>query len=153
MDLLNADLQAFVARNLRYQRVDHAALGRLLAPKSYGRNVAGVTARRAENKPLRRYIDDPDFWAAQVAYRTLRLHWYKDLEGCTDCTCEGPCAKHDVALKVWQHSPAMIRGLLDRLRKGERRRKPGRPRKEIVQRRRPITSYKINQCFTAISHN
>ena len=151
VDLLKADLQAFVARNIRDQRVDYAALGKLLAPRSYGRNVARVTTRRAENKPVRRYIDDPDFWAAQVAYRTLRLHWYKDLEGCTDCTCEGPCAKHHVALKMWQHSPAMIRGLLDRLRKGERRRKPGRPRKEIVERRWPITSYKINRCFTAIS--
>ena len=79
MDLLKADLQAFVARNIRDQRVDYAALGKLLAPRSYGRNVARVTTRRAENKPVRRYIDDPDFWAAQVAYRTLRLHWYKDL--------------------------------------------------------------------------
>jgi hypothetical protein len=48
-------------------------------------------------------------------------------------TSDSPCRKHEVELIVWQQSPAKIRGLLNRRRRGERRRKRGRPRKEVTR--------------------
>jgi len=132
-DLLNANLRTFVGKHLKLERVDHAAVGKLLAPKM---------ARQRE-WPL----NDPDYWARQAAFRALKFSWYDATDRCRKCSAAGPCGKHELALAVWQLSPAHVRGFLHRLRTGVRVRKRGRPRKHRPQARSKITTYQISRCF------
>ncbi len=90
-DLLNADLPAFAAKNLNHDRVDYAAVGKLLDPKI--RKNAGSRWARLPLKPKQQILADPDFWAAHTAYRILRIHWYRSLEGCSNCTSDSPLQK------------------------------------------------------------
>lgn len=117
-DLLNANLRTFVGTHLNLERVDHAAVGKLLDPK----------VARPHDWPF----DDPDFWARQAAFRAIRFTWYKATAKCRKCSRAGPCGKHEWALWAWQHSPAHVRGFLRSLKSASHR---------------PITPYRIGRCF------
>ena len=135
-DLLNANLRTFVGKHLKLERVDHAAVGKLLAPK----------VARPHEWPL----NDPDYWARLAAFRVLRISWVRAMKDCSKCTADAWCGKHELAFRVWQHSPAQVRGFLHRLRTGVelKARKCGRPRKQGPQARPEITPYLINRCFS-----
>jgi hypothetical protein len=132
-DLLNANLRTFVHKHMKLERVDYAAVGKLLAPK-----VA---------RPHKWPANDPDYWARLAAYRLLRFYWYKEIDKCPKCSADATCGRHQLALRVWQQSPAHIRGFLHRQRTGVRVRKLGRPRKRRRQARPDITLYQISRCF------
>jgi len=134
--LATADLNAFLKRNLRLERVDHAALGKLLSPRS----------RIPPNAKARAPWNDPDYRARRAAFLTLRLLAEREADKFGD----DPTA----AWRTCRDSPAQIRGYLRELRDGKRSPKRGRPKNKSRYRPitdfRPITDYRIDACFQSI---
>ena len=136
-----ADLNAFLKRNIRLERVDYIALGNLF------RGIK-ITARRdRRNSPVcdttptvRDRWEDPDYCAKRAAFLVLRCLAYGE---------EHRFADWDQALWICKNSPAQIRGYFRELRDGKRNARRGRPRHKS-QTRRAITDYRINRCFHAI---
>jgi hypothetical protein len=126
--LATADLNAFLKRSLRLERVDHVALGNLLFPP-----------RRIPPNAQAPW-NDPAYRARRAAFLALRLLAERETDKFGD-----PIA----AWKTCRDSPAQIRGYLRELRDGNRPRKRGRP-KQKPRYRRPITDYRINQCFQPV---
>jgi hypothetical protein len=124
--LLTADLNAFLSRNLRLERVDHVALGNLLF----------ITPRRIPPNAQAPW-NDPDYRAKRAAFLRLRVLAEREADKFGDST---------EAWRIWRDSPAQIRGYLQGLRDGKRPRKRGRS-KGRPSYRRPITDYRINACF------
>jgi hypothetical protein len=131
--LAAADLNAFLKRNLRLERVDHVALGNLL----FTPRPIPPDARAPWN--------DPNYRAKRAAFLALRNLAYREGYKFGDSTA---------ALRTCRDSPAQIRGYLRELREGKRPRKRGRPKDKSRYRPitayRPITDYRIDACFQAI---
>jgi len=125
--LLTADLNSFIKRNLRLERVDHAALGNLLFPP-----------RRIPPNAQAPW-NDPDYRAKRAAFLALRNLAYRERDKFGDW---------NTAWRTCRDSPAQIRGYLKELRDGKRPRKRGRPKDK--SRYRPITDYRIDACFQPI---
>jgi len=134
--LATADLNAFLKRNLRLERVDHVAFGNLLFPP----------------KPIppnaRAPFNDPDYRAQRAAVVELLLLAEREADKFGDC---------DAAWRTCWNSPAQIRGYLRELRDRQRRRKRGRRGRPKGKSRyrpitdfRPITDYRIDACFQPI---
>jgi hypothetical protein len=140
--LLSADLNAFLKRNLRLERVDHAALGNLF------RRIK-ITRRRIRTKPangsrvrtIGELWTDPAYRAERAAFLILRALAHRE---------HGKFASWEQALEVCQNSPAQIRGYFRELRDGKRRARRGRPKDTLRIQRRAITDYRINACFRTI---
>jgi hypothetical protein len=134
--VLMADLNAFLKRNLRLERVDHAALGKLLFPRS----------RTPPNAQARMPWSDPDYRARRAAFLMLQLLAEREV----DKFGGDPSA----AWRTCRDSPAQIRGYLRELRDGKRPPKRGRPKNKSRYRPitdlRPITDYRIDACFRPI---
>ena len=135
-DLLIADLGAFLDRNLRCEKVDVVALGKLFS--------LPPTRKRPRNKyttsALRSFYDrynDPDSRAERAGNLILRIIADRQDQKFPNDSSTGAV------------SPAQVRGFLKELRDKNQRRRRGRPRK-VTQRRVRITDYKINRCFTLI---
>jgi hypothetical protein len=126
--LATADLNGFLSRNLRLERVDHVALGNLLFP-----------SRRIPPDAQPPW-SDPDYRAKRAAFLVLRNLAYREGDKFGDSTA---------AWRTCRNSPAQIRGYLRGLREGRRTRKRGRP-KHKPSNRRLITDYRIDACFQPI---
>jgi hypothetical protein len=141
--LLGADLNAFLKRNLRLERVDHVALGYLFCrtkiPSSRGRNTPVAVGKAVT---LKQQWNDPDYRAERAAFLVLRWLAYREDE-------RGRFADWEQALWICRESPIQIRGYLRELRDGKRSRR-GRPKNKSRIPRRAITDYKINACFRPI---
>jgi hypothetical protein len=131
-----ADLNAFLKRNLRLERVDHAALGNLLYPP-----------RRTRANGLEPW-NDPHSLAKRAALQALRRLADREVDKFGDW---------ESAWRTCRDSPAQIRGYLRSLRDRQRRRKRGRRGRPKGKSRyrpitdfRPITDYRINACFRPI---
>jgi hypothetical protein len=128
--LATADLNAFLRRNLRLERVDHIALGNLYCGiKNTARRVPSCT--RTEYKTIWDQWKDPNYRAGRAAF--LVLHNLAARE-------EDKFGDWEAAWRTCQDSPAQIRGYFRTLRDGKRPRKRGRP-KHKARYRRPITDY------------
>src|SRR5262249_14350370 len=126
--LATADLNAFLKRNLRLERVDHVALGNLLCPpRRILPNAQGPW-------------NDPDYRAKRAAFLALRILAAREADKFGDW---------EAAWRTCRDSPAQIRGYLRGLRDGKCPRKRGRP-KHKPRYRRPITDYRIDTCFQPI---
>jgi hypothetical protein len=125
-DLLRADLNDFFERNLRLERVDHLALGKLLRGCLLTANLTSKQVTRAK----------------AFAYSNLRRLAHQE-------HARGRFPSLDHALKVCQFSPAQIRGYLRKLCGGKRLNR-GRPKSKPKIQRRAITDHRINACFTSI---
>jgi hypothetical protein len=123
-----ADLNAFLTRNLRLERVDHVVLGNLLSPPR----------RIPPNYPAP--WNDPNYLARRAAFLVLRNLADREEAKFADC---------QAAWRTCRDSPAQIRGYLRGLRERKRRRRRGRP-KHKPSNRRPITDYRIDACFQPI---
>jgi hypothetical protein len=123
--LATADLNAFLKRNLRLERIDHAALDNLLFPPR----------RIPPDSPTP--WNDPDYRGQRAAFLAL-----------AECEVD-KLGDPIVASGTLRESPAQIRGYLRGLRAGKRPRKRGRP-KDRSRYRRPITDYRIDACFQPI---
>lgn len=133
-NLLKADLNAFLARNVRLEQVDRVALGNLF------RGIK-ITARRdrkspQEHRSVREQWTDPDYRAERAAFLVLRLLACREHQA-------GRSASWDQALWTCQNSPAQIRGYCRELRDGKRSRR-GRPRKRPPRSRLPVTDHRIS---------
>jgi hypothetical protein len=128
-DLATADLNAFLKRNLRLERVDHAALGNLLFPP-----------RRIPPNAQAPW-NDPDYRAKRAAFLALRNLAYRECDKFDDW---------DAARRTCRDSSAQIRGYLRELREGKRSQNRGRPKHRPGYRRVPITDYHIDACFQRI---
>ena len=120
-DLIAADLNAFLKRNLRLARVDHVAVGRLFKVRR-GRNHAPSMSRDAHS-PILKQWEDPKYRARRAAFLVLRVLAYR----------ESAKLGEEHALHVCQESPAQVRGYLRSLRPGGK----------------PLTDYRINTLFPA----
>jgi hypothetical protein len=126
-DLLAADLNAFLKRNLRLARVDHVAVGKLFKVRR-DRNRA-LPISRGGALPIFKQFKDPDYRAGRAAFLVLRVRAYRVSHGPRPAI-----ADFDEALHVCQESPAQVRGYLRSLR----------------QRGKPLTDYRINRCFRPV---
>jgi hypothetical protein len=137
--LATADLNGFLRRNLRLERVDHVALGNLFCGiKNTARRDRSSTP--TEYKTIWDQWKDPNYRARRAAFLVLRLLADREKDKFGD-----PIA----AWRTCRDSPAQIRGYLRELRDGKRPRKRGRPKQKRGDRR-PITDYLINVCFQPI---
>lgn len=123
-DLLTADLNAFLERNLRLARVDHVAVGKLVNVK-LGRNHAGSVSR-AGARSITEQWQDPKYLARRAAFLVLRVHAYRELG-----RVPARFASWEQALHVSQELPAQVRGYLRGLRKGNK----------------GLSEYRISGCF------
>jgi hypothetical protein len=140
-DLLTADLNAFLKRNIRLERVDHVALGNLFSGiKITAKREPRSTLAPSKKTSVREQCKDPDYWAKRAAFLVLRCLAYRE---------EHRFADWDQALWTCKNSPAQIRGYFRELRDGKRNARRGRPRHKS-QTRRAITDYRINRCFQPI---
>ena len=118
--LARADLNAFLKRNLRLERVDHVALGNLIFPP------------RPIPPNSQAPYNDLDYRAKRAAFLALRVLAYREADKFGDPTA---------AWRMCRDSPAQIRGHLRVLRDRQRRRKRsrrGRPRANRSTGRLPI---------------
>ena len=142
-DLLAADLNAFLKRNLRLEQIDHVAFGNLFCwtrsttPRSHDAATGGAAP------PIKERWRDQDYRAERAAFLVLRRLAYREYG-------RGRFASWEDALLICQNSPAQIRGYLRELRDGKRHRSPGRPKIMPRTNRTTITDYKINACLRAI---
>ena len=120
-NLLSADLNTFLERNLRLARVDHAAIGKLFTVKRSSKPVART--RRGAASPILNQWSDPNYLARRRAFLVLRGLAYRE-----------SAKLGEDALHVCQQSPAQIRGYLRTRRKASK----------------PLTDHKINRCFRPI---
>jgi hypothetical protein len=132
--LTSADLNAFLKRSLRLERVDHVSLGNLLFPP------------RAIPRNAQAPWNDPDYRAKRAAFLALRILAYHERDRFSDDL--------NAAWRTCRDSPAQIRGYLRRLRDGQRPPKRGRPKNRSryrpISHYRPITDYRIDACFQPI---
>jgi hypothetical protein len=139
--LLTADLNAFLERNLRLERVNHVALGYVLRGLSPNRRPRGTQSPTAAKPPsLLEQYRDPDYRAWRTAHQVLLTLAFRDCEGEDDW---------EQAKWIWGSS-AQIRGYLNGLRDPSRRRRRGRPKAPRLGVPKPITDYLIDQCFKRI---
>ena len=149
-DLLKADLNNFLRRNLRLEKVNHIALGNLLRGARLG---SKIPSDLVSYKNIREQFKDQAYWSWRTAF--LALRWLAHRE-------EAKFKDWDLALWTCENSPAQIRGhlrqcqqieLLRRklLTAGQKKvlRKRGRP-KQGRRHRRAISDYRINACFRMI---
>jgi len=137
--LATADLNAFLRRNLRLERVDHVALGNLFCGiKNTDRRDRSCTP--TEYKTIWDQWKDPNYRARRAASLVLHNLAAREEDKFGDWQ----------AARAWRDSPAQIRGYLRGLREGKRPRKRGRPKHNPTNRRRPITDYRIDACFQPI---
>jgi len=75
-DLIAADLNRFLIKNIRLQRVDHEAVGRLFQGV---KSIARSSTKTADhpNSNLERW-KDPGYWAQRAAFLFLRLLAYRE---------------------------------------------------------------------------
>jgi hypothetical protein len=86
-DLLTANLNSFVRKNLRLERVDHVAIGKLFHGKAH-------RCSTRLGQPLMRQYNDPNYRARRAAFLVLRGLAYRELSKFSDW---------DQALFVCQH--------------------------------------------------
>ena len=135
-DLLTADLNAFLKRNLRLRRVDYVALGKLFCGAKITRPPH--TGKPGPHRAIIDQWDDPDYRAWRAAFLFLRVLGYREEDKLGDW-----------ALWICQNSPAQIRGYCRELRDGNRRPRQGRPRNR-PKYRRSISDYQIDRCFQRV---
>jgi hypothetical protein len=123
-NLIRADLNKFLARNLRLERIDHIALG----------NLFRIKTNLGFRKP------PTDEKARRAAYFVLRCLAYRETRDSDD---------GELMLWICQNSPAQVRGYLMSLRNRTCPRRYIRS-KQITRRRKPITDYRINRCFKRV---
>jgi len=135
-DLLTADLNAFLKRNIRLECVDHIEFGKLFSARARApaRHHTGEVARLIDPGK------DPKNLARREAFRVLRGLASRHADKLGDS---------DVASWTCQNSPAHIRGYLRGLRDRKHQTRRGRPRKH-KSAVRAITDYQINRCFHRI---
>jgi hypothetical protein len=121
-DLLAADLNSFLKRNLRLARVDHVAVGNLF--KVRRRTNHARSMGRGAASPIMKQWKDPKYRARRAAFLVLRVLAYR----------ESARLGEEHALHVCQESPAQARGYLRSLRVGGKR----------------LTDYRIDQCFRPV---
>jgi hypothetical protein len=121
-DLLAADLNAFLRRNLRLARVDHVAVGKLF--KVRRRTNHSRSMGRGATSPILKQWKHPKYRARRAAFLVLRVLAYR----------ESPRLSEEHALHVCQESPAQVRGYLRSLRVGGKR----------------LTDYQIKGCFRRV---
>jgi hypothetical protein len=153
-DLLKADVNGFLRHNLRLEKVNHIALGRLLSGASLGGKIPSALAPLS-SKNIREQLKDPAYWFWRNGL--LALRWLAHRE-------EAKFKDWESALLTCENSPAQIRGLLRELQRREllRRkkslltprqrkglRKRGRPKQGRL-RRRAYSNHRINACFRKI---
>jgi hypothetical protein len=141
--LLQTDLNAFLERHIRLERVDHVALGyvfRGISPKR--RPSAPLIEPDGNGLSIRDHYRDREYRARRVAFLVLRRLAY--------CEFKDDPEAWDRVLWTCQNSPAQIRGYLKELRDGGRRRGRGRPR-HVPPGVRLINDYLIEQCFKPIT--
>ena len=126
-DLLAADLNAFLVRNLRLARVDHVAVGKLFSVRRSTSHVRRIS--RGCASPILKQWRDPNYRARRAAFLVLRVLAYRESDGPSP-----KFADFDQALHVCQESPAQVRGYLRSLRQGSK----------------PLTDYQINGCFRRV---
>jgi hypothetical protein len=119
--LRTADLNVFLKRNIRLERVN---LGKLFRPSG-------------SHMPERAETHD---WERRATNLIIRKLAYEEI-----------CRLGDwnLALMI-AHNPALIRSFCRGLRDHRHRVKRGRPKKHNPQSRQAITDYRINQCFEAV---
>lgn len=146
-DLLNADLNDFLARNIRLEQVDYVALGNLFR----GLKITAPRDRppRHEHRSVREQWRDPDYRAERAAFLVLRRLAYQEYDELADRR-HNKFGDSEQALWVCQNSPAQIRGYCRQLRDGKRPSRRGRPRGHALQRRLPVTDHRINACFRKV---
>jgi hypothetical protein len=116
--LATADLNAFLKRNVRLERVDHVALGNLFCGiKNTARRDRSCTP--TEYKTIWDQWKDPNYRAKRAAFLVLRILADREEDKFGDC---------QAAWRTCRDSPAQIRGYFRTLREGKRRRKRGRPK-------------------------
>jgi hypothetical protein len=166
-NLLGADLNKFVEKNLRLESADHAALDRLIAGLSLGKKrppKAATAQTKGISNKKRRPI--PAGIREIGKFQRMLLNFaYREEERQTQCRpslndCSG---RQDAIFWACRHSPAQMRFYLDRLqRKQQLRQNPslftrrqkagfrkrGRPKQFTV--RRVISNHRIDACFTPI---
>jgi hypothetical protein len=155
-DLLSADLNKFAKNNLLLEKVDRAALGKLIGGLSLNRKSPPVVDTVV--KTVTEQFKDPAYRYQRAADLMLRSFAYREEERL------GGLVDFEHALQVCQNSPAQIRGYLRRLQKIELLRKNpssltskqkkglrkrGRP-KQGRKHQRSISNYRINACFRRI---
>ena len=74
-DLLAADLNAFLRRNLRLARVDHVAVGKLFKVKRGGNHARRMS--RGAASPILKQWQDPKYRARRAAFLVLRVLAYR----------------------------------------------------------------------------
>jgi hypothetical protein len=121
-DLLAADLNAFLKRNLRLARVDHVAVGKLFKVRRRANHTRSIG--RGAASPIMKQWQDPKYRARRAAFLVLRVLAYR----------ESARLGEEHALHVCQESPAQVRGYLRSLRQGGK----------------PLTDYRINRCFRPV---
>jgi hypothetical protein len=139
-DLLAIDLTAFLERNLRLARVDHAAVGKLFRIKHSGKWSGVVSSNRAH--AIANQFQDPTYRARRAAFLFLRVLAYREFD-----RPRPRFATWEQALLVCQESPAQVRGYLREVRQPRQRR--GRPKKAPI-RKFAFTDYRINSCFRPV---
>jgi hypothetical protein len=139
-DLLATDLTAFLGRNLRLARVDHAAVGRLFRVKRSGKYSGAISSSSARS--ITYQFQDPMYRERRAAFLLLRVLAYREFH-----RPRSRFATWEQALFVCQESPAQVRGYLRELRQPRRRR--GRPKKSPI-RKLAFTDYRINSCFRPV---
>lgn len=134
-DLLIFDLNSFIEGNLRLERVNYIALGNLLRrqPVKPRRSVVDPTLRRPYNT---------HYLAVHAAYRFLRLRALRRLEEANRHLRDQRFIYSEQQRLICLRSPADIRAYLRELR--------GRPRNQVLARKKTITNYGINACFKQI---
>jgi hypothetical protein len=136
--LLNADLNEFVAKNLRVEQIDHVQLGRIFLPRPI--NARSTAQQHEFTQPYA----DPDYKARRAAFLVLHALPCRGLER---FVLAGEPELDELASLICQRSPAHIRGALRELRDGKLRRRSGRPKNGSRRRARTVTNYKIDRCF------
>jgi hypothetical protein len=155
-DLLQADLNKFLHDNLRLQKVDLVALGKLIrGAKLGGKSPSSPALAPLSAEAIKQSFKDPTSVAERTARLVLRWLAHRDEEKFGD---------FQQALWICENSPAHIRGYLRHLQKKERLRtgqsllkanqkkglrKRGRP-KQGRTNRRVISDHRINRCFRSI---
>jgi hypothetical protein len=139
-DLMHADLNAFLERNLCLEQVDHIAFGKLFRGFKITRHSGRGTPTIGG---VKEQWNNPDYRAKRAAFLVLRRLAYREQE-------YGRFASWDQALWACQNSPAQIRGYLRELRNGKRHGRRGRPKLPPRTQKNTITDYKINACFQPI---
>jgi hypothetical protein len=136
--LQNADLNDFLKRNIRLERVDDVAVGNLF------RGIKNSARRRRSSQATGASPREP--WR-HPNYRSRYAAWVLSLALAS--RHEQRLGDPDLALRLSRNSAPLLRGYFRQLRDGDHPRRCGPPKKPR-RTRTPITDYRINACFKRV---